>query len=64
MRVKYDRADLTSTGPAAQKLAADGQTRYIIATAYGYKILAEQPPALQLHIIVNPDGSHHYSDEA
>lgn len=59
MRVKYDRRHLSSVGPAAQKLAAaDGLTRYIVCTAYGWTILTEEPPSWQKRITVNPDGSH------
>lgn len=59
MRVKYNRLHLESTGPAAQKLAAaDGRTRYIFATACGWTISLDPPPATQRYITVNPDGSH------
>lgn len=59
-RVKYDPRRLDSAGPAAQRLAAaDGRTRYIVPTYYGYRILTEEPPAWQRRITVQPDGSHH-----
>lgn len=58
-RVKYDPRHLSSAGPAAQKLAAaDGHIRYIVPTAYGWKILTDKPPAWQKCVTVYPDGSH------
>jgi len=60
-RVRYNRAHLSSVGPAAQKLAAaDGQTRYVFATAYGYTISLKPAPFNMPYIIVRPDGTSEY----
>jgi hypothetical protein len=57
-RVRYNRAHLSSAGPAAQKLAAaDGRDRYVFATAYGYTIALTPPPFGQSHVKVRPDGT-------
>jgi hypothetical protein len=57
-RVRYNRAHLSSVGPAAQKLAAaDGHGRYIFATALGYTISLAPAPFQQACIAVYPDGN-------
>jgi hypothetical protein len=63
--VRYNRADLSSTGRAAQKLAAaDGRPRYVFATAYGFTIDLQPAPFGRPYIAVAPDGSSTLIDRA
>jgi len=57
--VRYNRRQLSSAGPAAQRAAAEtGHDWYIYATALGYKVDDKKPPFTQSYIVVHPDGKH------
>lgn len=57
MRVRYNRADITSTMNAAIKLAVfDGQERFVFATYVGFTIDKSKPLGSQQYYKVSPRG--------